>query len=280
MDNIMSSYSFSPQFYQHWTQAPESIRAAIVQELTDITTLLQTETPFESFTFSTHDLDTHIDDLYDAHEKQQVVAKDIAEKQAQARATAEKERLEEEKQKIKAADDAKLKEDAKLKAEAESAQKERQSSELLAADKNNVNNKVATNDFSQTNTNHNIANNSTNDATNDASKNIVAEKPDAAKNDAVRDTPSNNNNSIKNDNSIKAINDTIGSSLPIDLALKDVALNAEHKELLSELERQIDDYVSEQMMQMSENLQSWLRAELSQRLSGQNPVEPKVDGNK
>ena len=64
------------------------------------------------------------------------------------------------------------------------------------------------------------------------------------------------------------------------MALKDVALNAEHKELLSELERQIDDYVSEQMMQMSENLQSWLRAELNQRLSAQNPVEPKVDGNK
>ena len=272
----MSSYSFSPQFYQHWTQAPESIRAAIVQELTDITTLLQTETPFESFTFSTHDLDTHIDDLYDAHEKQQLVAKNMAEKQAQVRATAEKERLEEEKQKTKAADDAKLKENAKLKAEAESVQKERQSSEPLAVDKNNVNNKAADTDLSQTNTDHNIATH----ATNNASKNIVAEKPDAAKHDAVNDTLINNNNSIKNDNSIKAINDTIGSSLPIDLALKDVALNAEHKDLLSELERQIDDYVSEQMMQMSENLQSWLRAELSQRLSVQNTVEPKVDGNK
>ena len=93
MEDTMSSYSFSHQFYQRWTCAPEPIRAAITQELKDITTLLQTETPFESFVFSTHDLDAHLDNLYENHDAEQAIAKAIADKQAQARATAEKERL-------------------------------------------------------------------------------------------------------------------------------------------------------------------------------------------
>lgn len=32
----------------------------------------------------------------------------------------------------------------------------------------------------------------------------------------------------------------------------------------------VDDYLSEQMAQMSENLKSWLRAELTQQLTQQN----------
>ena len=84
MEDTMSSYSFSHQFYQRWTCAPEPIRAAITQELKDITTLLQTETPSESFVFSTHDLDAHLDNLYENHDAEQAIAKAIADKQAQA----------------------------------------------------------------------------------------------------------------------------------------------------------------------------------------------------
>ena len=113
MEDTMSSYSFSHQFYQRWTCAPEPIRAAITQELKDITTLLQTETPFESFVFSTHDLDAHLDNLYENHDAEQAIAKAIADKQAQARAAAEKERLEEQ-QKIQAAEEAKRKAEAKI----------------------------------------------------------------------------------------------------------------------------------------------------------------------
>ena len=65
MEDTMSSYSFSHQFYQRWTCAPEPVRAAITQELKDITTLLQSDTSFEDFTFNTHDLDAHVDELYD-----------------------------------------------------------------------------------------------------------------------------------------------------------------------------------------------------------------------
>jgi len=90
----MSSYSFSHEFYQHWTGAPQLVRAAIVQELKDITALLQSDTSFEQFVFSNHDLDAHLDDLYGAHEKQQAAAKALADEQAALQAEAEQQRLE------------------------------------------------------------------------------------------------------------------------------------------------------------------------------------------
>ena len=275
MEDTMSSYSFSHQFYQRWTCAPEPIRAAITQELKDITTLLQTETPFESFVFSIHDLDEHVDELYENHEAEQAIAQAIADKQAQARATAEKERLEEE-ERIKAAEDAKLEEEAKLKEaarlheEAEAAQKEQLKNEQLVAARNSLDNKAASIDSSQTNTDSNIANS----AANNLSENTVAEKSNAAKNDTISDTLSKNDkdikndNGIKNDNSIKALNDK--ASAAIKLALKDAKLSATHQELIRELEMQIDDYLSEQMMLMSENLKSWLRAEVTQHLGEQD----------
>ena len=128
MDDTMSSYSFSHQFYQRWTCAPEPIRAAITQELKDITTLLQNDTPFESFVFNTHDLDTHIDELYENHEAEQAIAKAITDKKAEEQATAEKQQREEQ-QKVKAAEDATLKESARLKEAADTAQKEQQKTE-------------------------------------------------------------------------------------------------------------------------------------------------------
>ena len=88
MADTMSSYSFSSQFYQHWTCAPEPVRAAITQELEDITTLLQTETPFDSFEFNIQDLDDHLDDLYDNHYAEQAIANAILDKQEQERPVA------------------------------------------------------------------------------------------------------------------------------------------------------------------------------------------------
>lgn len=281
MEDTMSSYSFSHQFYQRWTCAPEPIRAAITQELKDITTLLQSDTPFESFEFQTHDLDAHIDELYENHEAEQAIAKAITEKQEQARATAEKERLEEE-QKIKAVADAKLqeeaklKEEAKLREEAEAAQKEQEKNAMLAADKRN-------DDKSGAAIEKNIADkaNVNSSATDNSEKNntqsVATENPTANHKtisehaNAAEDNTVDNNSSVKNDNAIKAINDT--ASTAIKLALKDAKLSATHQELIRELEMQIDDYLSDQMMLMSENLKSWLRAEVTQHLSEQDKLE-------
>ncbi|MBB3107938.1 hypothetical protein FHS24_002473 [Psychrobacter luti] len=308
MEDTMSSYSFSPQFYQRWTCAPEPIRAAITQELKDITTLLQTETPFETFVFSTHDLDEHLDDLYDNHEAEQAIAKAIADKQAQARAAAEKERLEEQ-QKVQAAEEAKRKAEAKVeeetrqREEAEAAQKEPQKNEQLATDKKgsdesgsdaktaithaNDTNKVTAPSVDNINDNADSSNDkiqiakslnaiktdANNDSSNRSENKTVSEHANMISGNAISDSHIVNDKRIKDDSSIKAVNDK--ASAAIKLSLKDADLSKEHQELIRELEMQIDDYLSEQMMLMSENLKSWLRAEMTQNLS-----EDKVGTNK
>ena len=296
MEDTMSSYSFSHQFYQRWTCAPEPIRAAITQELKDITTLLQTETPFESFVFSTHDLDAHLDNLYENHDAEQAIAKAIADKQAQARATAEKERLEEQ-QKIQAAEEAKRKAEAKIEEETR-LREEAEAADKNSSDKNNLDAKTAithANDTSKvtapsvdkvdnsadsntakaqpTEPSNAVKTDVNNDSSASSENKTVSEHANTISGNAISDSHIANDKRIKEDSSIKAVNDK--ASAAIKLALKDAKLNTTHQELIRELEMQIDDYLSEQMMLMSENLKSWLRAEMTQNLS-----EDKVETNK
>ena len=271
MEDTMSSYSFSHQFYQRWTCAPDPVRASIIQELTDITTLLQHDTPFETFVFSTHDLDDHLDTLYENHEAEQAIAKAIAEKQAKERAAAEKERLEEEQRlekerlekekQAKAAVDAKQKEEETLRA-AEAAKQEQQHNEQPA-------HKQATSVDDNASSKNITSKNDT-----DAVEKLEATKTDATK--IATDTdkksiqePANiaNVTNGANDHNMKTVIDKAVSDAAIPLSLKDTKLGASHPELIRELEMHVDDYLSEQMMQISENLKSWLRAELAQHLT-------------
>lgn len=282
MDDTMSSYSFSQHFYQRWTCAPEPIRAAITQELEDITTLLQTETPFESFVFRTHDLDAHVDELYENHEAEQAIAKALIDKQEKERAAAEQQRLEDEKsQAIAAAQQQEA--DRRLEAEA-TAQKELEKNALSkpVTDNNNPNASIAAND----------ADNTGLDGQKVESKSIESQKIKNTENtgntsagtDTGTDTkpqtiaePANtmNETSIKTDSAIKAINTK--ASAAISLALKDTNANTNHQALIRELEMQIDDYLSDQMMLMSENLKSWLRSELTQHLGDQDTTVNKEE---
>ena len=276
----MSSYSFSHQFYQRWTCAPEPIRASIIQELTDITTLLKAETPFETFVFSTHDLDAHLDDLYENHEAEQAIAKAIADKQAAEQLIFEQQRLEEE-QKIKAAEETKRQEEAHLTKEsrlkeqaleernkpkeAENAQKEAEKETLLADDKNHLEAaiKLETAETEIDDKVDTIINDESDNEKHIVSSTTISEHANAIDDDSIK-----NDSTIKNDSSINAINNK--ASLAISLAVKDAKLSVTHKDLIHELEMQIDDYLSDQMMLMSENLKSWLRAEMTQHLSEQD----------
>ncbi len=277
MDDTMSSYSFSHQFYQRWTCAPEPIRAAITQELKDITTLLQNDTPFESFVFNTHDLDAHVDELYENHEAEQAIAKAIADKHAQDQATAEKQRLEE--QKRQAEEDDKRKEKAKLEEArlyAEAAQKKQEKDAQSATEKSNgdeagttidkINADSPTTISSTANSSTAKANSESTSIESSSDNKTISEHANAIGNSSVDST--HNDKNIKNDHSIKAIN--AKASAAISLAVKDAKLSATHQELIRELEMQIDDYLSDQMMLMSENLKSWLRAEMTQHLNEKN----------
>ena len=270
MEDTMSSYSFSHQFYQRWTCAPDPVRASIIQELTDITTLLQHDTPFETFVFSTHDLDDHPDTLYENHEAEQAIAKAIAEKQAKERAAAEKERLEEEQRLEKE----RLEKEKQAKAVADAKQKEEETLRAAAAKQEQQHNEQL---------DHKRA---TSVDDNDSSKNITSknvtdavEKLEATKTDATKIATDTDKKSIQepanianvtngaNDHNMKTVIDKAVSDAAIPLSLKDTKLGASHPELIRELEMHVDDYLSEQMMQISENLKSWLRAELAQHLT-------------
>ena len=271
----MSSYSFSHQFYQRWTCAPDPVRASIIQELTDITTLLQHDTPFETFVFSTHDLDDHLDTLYENHEAEQAIAKAIADKQAKERAAAEKERLEEEQRLEKERlEKERLEKEKQAKAAVDAKQKEEETLRAAAAKQEQQHNEQL---------DHKRA---TSVDDNDSSKNITSknvtdavEKLEATKTDATKIATDTDKKSIQesanianvtngaNDHNMKTVIDKAVSDAAIPLSLKDTKLGASHPELIRELEMHVDDYLSEQMMQISENLKSWLRAELAQHLT-------------
>lgn len=266
----MSSYSFSHQFYQRWTCAPDPVRASIIQELTDITTLLQHDTPFETFVFSTHDLDDHLDTLYENHEAEQAIAKAIADKQAKERAAAEKERLEEEQRLEKE----RLEKEKQAKAVADAKQKEEETLRAAAAKQEQQHNEQLDHKRATSVDDNASSKNITSKNDTDAVEKLEATKTDATK--IATDTdkksiqePANiaNVTNGANDHNMKTVIDKAVSDAAIPLSLKDTKLGASHPELIRELEMHVDDYLSEQMMQISENLKSWLRAELAQHLT-------------
>ncbi|MGM8900256.1 hypothetical protein, partial [Psychrobacter sp. 1Y4] len=238
---------------------PDPVRAAITQELKDITTLLQADTVFESFTFHTHDLDTHVDELYDNYNAEQAIAKAIIDKQEQERAATEKQQLEEQK---KEAEETARKAEATRREQAETAQKEQEKNEQRAADQNNID-KKAISDKGITE--------------NDPDDNSKIEKTDSEVANSESETSDNKNADSKTmsdqthglvNHNLKDINNN--TSAAINLVLEDSELDPADQTLIRELENQIDDYLSEQMMLMSENLKSWLRAEMTQHFSEQN----------
>jgi len=267
MEDTMSSYSFSHQFYQRWTCAPEPVRAAITQELKDITTLLQADTPFESFEFNTHDLDAHVDELYDNYNAEQAIAKAIADKQEQADAAAEKQRLEEEQK--KKAEKAALQAESEL---AEAAQKEQEKNKQSVLEKDNNQEEPTATGIEKINADKVSADSAVTDDSIAKTEKVASETQkteSSASDDKNADHKAiNEQTHAIGDSHIKDIHHK--TSTAINLVLKDAKLDITHQELIRELETQVDDYLSEQMMLLSENLKSWLRAEVTQHLNEQN----------
>lgn len=74
--NFMTTFTFSQQFNQRWSDSPTTVRQAITQELEDIITLLQPDTKLDEFAFTNDELASHIDALYEA-DRQQPTTVDI-----------------------------------------------------------------------------------------------------------------------------------------------------------------------------------------------------------
>ena len=252
----MSSYSFSHEFYQHWTGAPQSVRAAIVQELKDITALLRADTSFEQFVFSNHDLDAHLDDLYGAHEKQQAAAKALADEQAALRAEAEQQRLEEERLEAERIEAERL---AQVRAQAEKQAAE----EKAQADAENEQRQQQQNIQQKDNQEPSASEEKLSAHNREANAATATSKETDPKSSADKKTTSAHDEQL-----INAVDDKVShAASSIDLSLKDTTLSAAEQQMIHELEVHIDDYLTEQMMQLSETLKSWLRAEVTRQLS-------------
>ena len=288
MEHIMSSYSFSHQFYQHWTHAPKLVRAAIVQELTDINTLLQPDTELADFSFSEPDLDAHIELLYDAHNTELAAAKAIAD----AQKLADEQRLAEESEK-----------EDNRKAEEEKAQEAKDQKKEDAAAIEIQGNQVTTD-----NNDSNISNDSEIKSASDDNSQALAQsyepapeqEPDAIVNAAssdeitddateaaaktIQSKPSKGQVNSNKDKVLSALQqhastDTVKPTPITDALVKAPILNQDNETLIHELGMHIDDYLSDQMAQLSEDLKSWLRAEISRRLSEQVSEQASVAGN-
>ncbi|HJH09777.1 MAG TPA: hypothetical protein K8V12_07990 [Psychrobacter pasteurii] len=57
----MAQVAFSHQFSHRWSNAPQTVKDALLQEFEDIMLLLDADTDLESFEFTVPDLHTHID---------------------------------------------------------------------------------------------------------------------------------------------------------------------------------------------------------------------------
>ena len=277
MEHIMSSYSFSHQFYQRWALAPQLVRAAIVQELTDINILLQPDTELAGFSFTETDLDTHIETLYDAHNAELAAA--------DAQKLADEQRLAEEKEK-----------EDKRKAEAEKAQEEK----AVAIEVQD--NQATTDDSDSNDTENKIKNECDSSGDSQAIENFHEPAPKQEPEATVKATPSNEmasdvtelaaktvqskpNKGHVNSNKDKVLSalqqhasaDNVKPTPITDALAKAPILNQDNETLIHELGRHIDDYVSDQMAQLSEDLKSWLRAEIIRKLSEQDSVAGNSD---
>ncbi|MGP4849072.1 hypothetical protein ACTXGQ_33565, partial [Marinobacter sp. 1Y8] len=226
------------------------------------TTLLQSDTSFEDFTFNTHDLDAHVDELYDNYNAEQAIAKAITDKQEQEDAAAAKQKLKEEQKQ-------KETEEATRKAEATQKEQEKNKQPVLETDNDK---EIAATDVAKSNTDKVVTDSAVTDNSSAKTEKAALEVVNTEGN--TSDSKNADHKTISeqahtlSDNHIKDINNK--ASAAINLALKDAKLDATHQQLIRELETQVDDYLSEQMMLMSENLKSWLRAEVTQHFSEQS----------
>ena len=281
----MSSNSFSHQFYQHWTQLPEPVRSVIVQELTDINTLLQPETPLTDFVFSEPDLEARLQQLYATHDAQQADLVKSMEQQTPKNATPQLLEIQ-------------LTETQKTetqKTEANDVTSEGKCKSDIAR------NESAFNNGARNNSALNI------ETDNSSEQQDTAENQHSMANETARINTSNSqinnktnnqqNNSNSDSNGDKALPVLQINAIPETVILEPMALepvalepmtpkqitpeavpqksaNAQllsdaNEALIYELGRHIDDYLSEQMTQLSEDLKSWLRDEISHQLSEQ-----------
>lgn len=232
----MSQIAFSHQFANRWTNAPQQVKAALIQELNDIVTLLDADTDLDSFQFAIADVNAYIDGVYtDLH----------AEHEAQL--------------------------------EVERLQQEHQAAHSLYRDKDNA----PQNATDATESAENVVSSETID---DDDAVVVddtrLEEPTAEQVEVVEEAHTESELSLEaTEEVVTESHDSVeqqASDTPTQSATQnapaafafDSSEGLLDAEFIKELENRIDDYLSEQLANMSEDLKSWMREQIKNRISG------------
>lgn len=294
----MSGVSFSHQFTQRWIQSPDLVRAAIVQELKDIMTLLQTDISVEAFEFTQPDLDGYLDELYQQDEAEQLRKAEQSQAEEEQQRLKEEilanqrqnlERLEQEQQQRQLTEAAELADVQRLvsdQADIEQAAQTEHHSYQHHSSNQHESAQLSNEDVNI----ENSADTNVNDATEATAQPVDqiadSECPDTVINEhptaklTIHQSAASEN-PVYNEGELPAVDhiDASPSSqqAALETHLEDSAelsepttISHEQEALIQELEMRIDDYLSEQMTLMSEGLKAWVREEVRRQLQANN----------
>lgn len=255
----MAQVAFSHQFSHRWSNAPQAVKEALLQEFEDIMLLLEADTDLENFEFSVPDLHAHIDAI-----------------NAEIRAEKEAELLENERQEAE-----------RLQLEAEEAERamlEQQAAEQQrvfdAEEAVHLESREMTTDWADSVNQESLPaevigieekTRSATESDEPVSSETAADGVLAPQVTHATSVEQQQQDAMEAQNPTADAN-TSPSETPITAPAEFAFDNSHSKaeldaDFIKELENRIDDYLSEQLANMSEDLKSWLRDQVANRLS-------------
>lgn len=248
----MAQVAFSHQFSHRWSNAPQAVKDALLQEFEDIMLLLDADTDLESFEFTVPDLHSHID----AINAEVAAEKEVARLEAER---LEAERLEAERAELEALEAERLLNEEQQAEQDVLEQSQVETEETLVQDPQAM--PVADTELVEGNLDAEVETDSArdNDALVEAEGHDTAEDSDTEVYDAPVDPSKSQPTAVVNETETEI-------SAPASFAFDTTAPKAElDADFIKELENRIDDYLSEQLANMSEDLKSWLREQVANR---------------
>lgn len=247
----MSQVAFSHQFSHRWSNAPQPVKEALFQEFDDIVRLLEAETDLDSFEFTVPDLHEHIEAIYAEVEAERLEYEKLEAERLAFEAQAAKQHALSQQQAEQAAE-AQIEQDHSADNLAESRLLDTVSESSLAAD-STANTLDTLSDLDQEGLDQSKLDQSEIETETYQQAAEVA-SPVAA------DTAATDKGETS-----KHVTAPDTSTPP---AFEFAELKGElDEEFIKGLEAHIDDYLSEQLADMSENLKAWLRDQIMHRLS-------------
>lgn len=248
----MAQVAFSHQFSHRWSNAPQAVKDALLQEFEDIMQLLDADTDLESFEFTVPDLHAHID----AINAEVAAEKEVARLEAER---LEAERLEAERAELEALEAERLLNEEQQAEQDALEQSQVESEETLEHTPQAM--QVADTELVEGNLDTEVETDSArdNDALVGAEGLDRAEGSDTKASDAPVDTSESQPTAVVNETEAEI---SAPASFAFDTTVPKAELDAD---FIKELESRIDDYLSEQLANMSEDLKSWLREQVANR---------------